>query len=587
MYNYLQHIDIPSDLKKLKQEELPNVAAEMRDFILDIVSVKSGHLGASLGVIELTIALHYHYNTPEDLLIWDVGHQAYGHKLLTGRRNDFETLRQWKGMAGFPARKESVYDAFGTGHSSTSVSAVTGMALANRMKGEKQKHIAVIGDASIVSGMAFEGLNHLGDTDLDVLIILNDNNIGIDPAVGALQKHFNNEQDNSEVSFFNSLGFHYHGITDGHNIDELLEAFRKLDKIPGPKLLHVRTVKGKGYPQAEKDQILWHSPGKFDKITGQRSVSEGAMTFQKAVGDSLLNIFTSNKNVAAITPAMPTGSGLVELMKKFPERVWDVGIAEQHAVTLAAGLATQGIKPYCVIYSTFLQRAYDQVIHDVALQDLPVIFLIDRAGVVGTDGATHHGYFDISFLNSIPNMTVSCPADAKELNDLIQMSAETRSPFSIRYPKGEIGISDLFGMETELGRAKKIRESEKAEINLFTTGETSQTIHEAVVGININWYHFPFVKPMDKEFLSRIVHEHKQKGMHRHIITFESGMRKGGFGEAVRDVLLNENFEGKITVRGYPDEFIEHGTTEVLNSFLKLDALSIRSYLEHLVNSGT
>lgn len=587
MYNYLQHIDIPSDLKKLKQEELPNVAAEMRDFILDIVSVKSGHLGASLGVIELTLALHYHYNTPEDLLIWDVGHQAYGHKLLTGRRNDFETLRQWKGMAGFPAMKESVYDTFGTGHSSTSVSAVTGMALANRMKGEKQKHIAVIGDASIVSGMAFEGLNHLGDTDLDVLIILNDNNIGIDPAVGALQKHFNNEQDNSEVSFFKFLGFHYHGITDGHNIDELLEAFRKLDKIPGPKLLHVRTVKGKGYPEAEKDQILWHSPGKFDKTTGKRSVSEGAMTFQKAVGDSLNNIFESNKNVAAITPAMPTGSGLVELMKKFPERVWDVGIAEQHAVTLAAGLATQGVKPYCVIYSTFLQRAYDQVIHDVALQDLPVIFMIDRAGVVGTDGATHHGYFDISFLNSIPNMIVSCPADAKELNDLIQMSAETRSPFSIRYPKGEIGISDLFRMETELGKAKKIRESEKAEITVFTTGETAQTIHEAVIGFNINWFHFPFVKPMDKEFLRRIVHEHKQKGMHRHIITFESGMRKGGFGEAVRDVLLNENFEGKITVRGYPDEFIEHGSTEELNRCLTLDAQSIRSYLECLVNSGT
>lgn len=587
MYNYLQHIDIPSDLKKLKQEELPNVAAEMRDFILDIVSVKSGHLGASLGVIELTLALHYHYNTPEDLLIWDVGHQAYGHKLLTGRRNDFETLRQWKGMAGFPAMKESVYDTFGTGHSSTSVSAVTGMALANRMKGEKRKHIAVIGDASIVSGMAFEGLNHLGDTDLDVLIILNDNNIGIDPAVGALQKHFNNEQDNSEVSFFNSLGFHYHGITDGHNIDELLEAFRKLDKIPGPKLLHVRTVKGKGYPQAEKDQILWHSPGKFDKTTGKRSVYEGAMTFQKAVGDSLNNIFESNKNVAAITPAMPTGSGLVELMKKFPERVWDVGIAEQHAVTLAAGLATQGIKPYCVIYSTFLQRAYDQVIHDVALQDLPVIFMIDRAGVVGTDGATHHGYFDISFLNSIPNMTVSCPADARELNDLIQMSAETRTPFSIRYPKGEIGIPDLTGVETEFSRAKKIRESEKAEITVFTTGETAQTVNEAVQGLNINWYHFPFVKPMDNEFLSRIVRDHKRKGMHRHIITIESGMRKGGFGEAVRDVLLNENFEGKITVRGYPDEFIEHGSTEELNRFLKLDALSIRSYLEHLVNSGT
>ncbi|MDO5656459.1 MAG: 1-deoxy-D-xylulose-5-phosphate synthase [Flavobacteriaceae bacterium] len=575
MYRYLEHINSPSDLKKLQPVELKILAEEARDFILDVLSAKPGHLGASLGVTELSIALHYFYNTPHDKLIWDVGHQAYIHKLLTGRRQDFASLRQWKGMSGFPSMQESIYDSFGTGHSSTSISAITGMALADQILQKQNKHIAVIGDASIVSGMAFEGLNHLGDTHLDVLIILNDNNMGIDPSVGALQKHFNQLESEGEVKFFETLGFKYHGIVDGHNMEEILDALEHLKSVQQPKLLHIRTIKGKGFAEAEKNQVLWHSPGKFDKNTGKIIEKGQKISFQQVVGENLDKVLTQNENSCVITPAMPTGSGLVQLMLKYPERVWDVGIAEQHAVTLAAGLATQGVKAFCVIYSTFLQRAYDQVIHDVALQNLPVVFLIDRAGIVGTDGATHHGYFDISFMNSIPNMVVSCPADRKELEDLIQISIHSNSPFCIRYPKGEIIEENLFHLATEFGKAKIIRKSENAQLTLITTGHIAQQISQFIHQIEVNWYHFPFVKPLDNEILEQIYAENQSKGMHQLIFTFEDGVENGGFGNKISEWFRNKNFQGKILVHAYPDRFIEHGSMADLSQFLGIDSLQL------------
>lgn len=571
MYSILSHIHNPNDLKKISQEDLAQLAAEARDFILDIVSTKSGHLGASLGVVELTIALHYHYDTPADILIWDVGHQAYVHKLLTGRKPDFDTLRQWKGMSGFPTREESVYDAFGVGHSSTSISAITGMALANKLKKKSNKHIAVIGDASIVSGMAFEGLNHLGATDLDVLIILNDNNIGIDPAVGALQKHFNNVEDFTQADFFRSLGFYYEGVVDGHDFDAIFNAFKKLDKIHKPKLLHLRTIKGKGYDLAEKDQILWHSPGKFDKKTGEIQKINTKTTFQQVVGKKLNTIFAKNSNTVAITPAMPTGSGLVELMQNYPDRVWDVGIAEQHAVTLSAGLATQGIIPFCVVYSTFLQRAYDQVIHDVALQNLPVIFLIDRAGLVGTDGATHHGYFDISFFNAIPNIAIACPADKRELEELIDLALEHKSPIAIRYPKGEIMETDLFNLPTKFGQAKHIKRGENTVV--LTTGDMAQTLQIVINNSEIGWFHFPFVKPLDNKCLDRIFDKYSR------IITFENGMKNGGFGQSVLNYANVKNYDGCIEIYGYPDAFVSHGNMTDLNISVGLDIKAIEKLL--------
>lgn len=575
MYKYLNLLENPSDLRNLKRENLPILAEEARDFILDIVSTKTGHLGASLGVIELTIALHYYYNTPTDLLIWDVGHQAYAHKLFTGRKSDFQSLRQLNGMSGFPDRKESEFDAFGVGHSSTSISAITGMALANRLKNDTRKHIAVIGDASIVSGMAFEGLNHLGDTDLNVNIILNDNNIGIDPAVGALQNHFNNTSSAYKVDFFEALGFNYIGPIDGHSFNELFRAFDEVKTLKGPNLLHIKTIKGKGYESAEKDQVLWHSPGKFDKKTGIISPKEEKLNYQKVVGDSLIKLFKENNQLTAITPAMPTGSGLVELMQLYPDRVWNVGIAEQHAVTLAAGLTTQGVVPYCVIYSTFLQRAYDQVIHDVALQNLPVVFLIDRAGFVGSDGATHHGLFDITFLNSIPNMIVACPADDRELKDLIEMSSHTISPFAIRYPKGEVQTLNFPSQKTELGKAKTFKKGNKTAI--LSTGHVATNIQKAIDGLDVSWYHFPFVKPLDLDALKDIFENYT------HILTFENGIKNGGFGAFVLDFANQMNYTGKFKIHAYPDEFIAHGTIDELEKLADLDSKSIRKRFEELI----
>ncbi|MFZ0490378.1 MAG: 1-deoxy-D-xylulose-5-phosphate synthase, partial [Salegentibacter sp.] len=440
--NILKTINSPADLRKLSPEELPALAAELRKFIIDIVATKEGHLGASLGVIELTIALHYAFNTPEDLLVWDVGHQAYGHKILTGRREKFHSNRQLNGISGFPKREESEYDTFGTGHSSTSISAALGMALASALKGDLEKHhIAVIGDASIASGMAFEGLNHAGVTDANLLVILNDNAIGIDPSVGALKQYLTKARVGhkpAESNIIEALNFQYFGPVDGHDLESLLKTFRELKQIKGPKFLHVITTKGKGLKKAEEDQVKYHAPGKFQPDTGELLPydTEGLpLKYQDVFGLTLVELAEKNEKIIGITPAMPTGSSLKYMMQAFPERAFDVGIAEQHAVTLAAGMATQGFTVFCAIYSTFLQRAYDQLIHDVALQRLPVIFCLDRAGLVGEDGATHHGVFDIAYLRCIPNMIIAAPSDEIDLRQLLYTAQlDLDRPLAIRYP---------------------------------------------------------------------------------------------------------------------------------------------------------
>ncbi|MBV7439941.1 1-deoxy-D-xylulose-5-phosphate synthase [Weeksellaceae bacterium TAE3-ERU29] len=564
----LDKIQFPQDLKKLSLSELSTLAAEMRDFILDVVSTKEGHLGASLGVVDLTIALHYFYDTPHDLLLWDVGHQAYGHKLLTGRKNDFETLRQLGGMSGFPVREESEYDAFGVGHSSTTISAITGMALADKIKNIHRNRIAVIGDASIVSGMALEGLNHLGATDLDVTIILNDNNIGIDYSVGALKKHFGELGENTHSGFFEALGFTYKGVIDGHNIEELLTAFQELKEIKTPKLLHIKTIKGKGFSQAEQNQVLWHSPGKFNKISGERFLTKQRKTYPEIVGETLGNLLQNNADVVVITPAMLTGSGLINLQEKFPDRVLDVGIAEQHAVTLSAGLSTQGMIPFCVIYSTFLQRAYDQVIHDVALQSLPVVFCIDRAGIVGTDGATHHGYFDISFMNSIPNMIVACPLEQTELQQMLHLAVQLKQPISIRYPKSEVSTCDLKMEKVKCFQAKVMQKGTKMAV--LTTGTIGLDVLDIIKGNSeIAWVHFPFVKPLDTTTLKTIFAKFNQ------IVTIEEGIQNGGFGESILAYASAQNYKGKIKIKALPDAFIPHGTTQELLAINGLDKNSI------------
>ncbi len=600
MKSLLNHIHSPNELRQLDRSQLIQLSTELREFILDTLSVKPGHLGAGLGVVELTVALHHFYNTPEDLLIWDVGHQCYPHKILTGRKDDFHSLRQLTGIAGFPAREESEFDVFGVGHSSTSVSAITGMAIADKLQGKTNKHIAVIGDASIVSGMALEGLNHLGSTDLDVLIILNDNSIGIDPSVGALKEHFFQLENGQEHSVFEDFGFHYKGVIDGHDFEELFSAFHELNEIHGPKLLHIKTIKGKGYAKAEADQVKWHSPGLFDKATGEISPSkQSKISFQHIFGETISELMRTNEKMVTITPAMLTGSNLVKAKLEFPERVLDVGIAEQHSVTLAAGMATQGIIPYLAIYSTFLQRAYDQVIHDVALQNLPVVFCIDRAGIVGTDGATHHGYFDISFLRSIPNMIVSAPMDEVDFRNLLYTAQFTEQPFSIRFPKGNSETDKLNSefKKIETGKAIALREAsattlqkgnETAVLTFGTIGSKVQKIlkslnteqrllSEVEANQSIGHYKFLFCKPLDTETLDEIFDQYKT------IITFEDGILNGGFGDAVLEYAQEKDFKGKIIRKGYPDEFIPHGSVEELEKLVGLDEESILDTLVKLI----
>lgn len=577
----LQHINNPTDLRLLDEAQLPQLAQELRDFIIDIVATKEGHLGASLGVVELTIALHYVFNTPEDLLIWDVGHQAYGHKILTERRAIFHTNRQLNGISGFPKRSESVYDAFGVGHSSTSISAALGMAIASNLKGNFEKHhIAVIGDASIASGMAFEGLNHAGVTDANLLVILNDNAIGIDPSVGALKNYLTAVKEGKNPkknNMIKSLNFDYSGPIDGNDIFVVIKELKRLQKIKGPKFLHIITTKGKGLQQAEEDQVKYHAPGKFDANTGEihPKLDENLPPkYQDVFGLTLLDLAKSNEKIIGITPAMPSGSSLKFMMDALPKRAFDVGIAEQHAVTLSAGMAIQGMIVFCNIYSAFLQRAYDQVIHDVALQDLPVIFCLDRAGLVGEDGATHHGVFDLAYLRCIPNMIVYAPLNEIALRNILYTAQlGLNHPIAIRYPRGRGTIIDWQKPyeKIEIGKANCLKEGSKVAV--LSNGTIGNNVTLALVKTNnqetIAHYDFAFVKPLDEQLLHAIFSTFKN------IITLEDGVVKGGFGTAILEFSAKNNYTSIVKTLGIPDEFIEQGTIEQQQQYCAIDVKSL------------
>lgn len=577
----------PKDLRKLKPSQLPVLAKELREFIIDIVAAKEGHLGASLGVVELTIALHYLFDTPNDLLVWDVGHQAYGHKILTERKAVFDTNRRLNGISGFPKRNESVYDAFGVGHSSTSISAILGMAIASKLKGENEKqHIAVIGDASIASGMAFEALNHAGVTDANVLVILNDNAIGIDPSVGALKEYLTKVKSDKRLAAQNNiikaLNFDYSGPIDGHNLDELLAELTRLKKVNGPKFLHIITTKGKGLQKAEENQVQYHAPGKFDRITGEiipKELKIEPQKYQDVFGKTLVELAEKNNKIVGITPAMITGSSLTFLLEKFPERTFDVGIAEQHAVTLAAGMATQGIIPFCTIYSTFLQRAYDQIIHDVALQKLPVIFCLDRAGLVGEDGATHHGVFDLAYLRCIPNLIVFAPRNEVELRNIMytaQLSLE--NPIAIRYPRGKGVLIDWKQPFSTIEIGKGVCIKEGNEVAVLSIGSIAKNVTEAIENldqkVSVAHYDMRFVKPLDEQLLHAIFNSFGT------LITIEDGTIAGGFGSTISEFATKNNYKNRITILGVPDKFIHQGTVEELHTIAKIDTASISTEIK-------
>jgi 1-deoxy-D-xylulose-5-phosphate synthase len=628
--NFLFNISSPEDLRNLKPSDLIKVSKELRQFIIDMVSKNPGHLGASLGVVELTVALHYVFNTPYDKIIWDVGHQAYGHKILTGRRDKFSTNRVYKGISGFPKMKESEYDAFGTGHSSTSISAALGMAIAAKRKGENRHIVAVIGDGAMTAGQAFEGLNNAGIAKSDILVILNDNNIAIDPNVGALKEYlidittsrtynrFKNKVWNflgifgkkgasartlasqieagfkstilDKSNLFEGMNFRYFGPIDGHDILHLTSVLQDLKRIPGPKILHCLTVKGKGFRHAEENQTAYHAPGKFDLKTGliiNTSEDNVPATYQEVFGNTLLELARTNDRIAGITPAMTTGSSLCIMMKEIPERVFDVGIAEQHAVTFSAGLATQGMIPYCNIYSSFLQRAYDQVIHDVALQNLHVIFCIDRGGLVGSDGATHHGFFDLAFMRSIPNMVVAAPMDSIELRNLLYTAQlnKIKGPLSIRYPKGSGMVVDwqIPFFETELGKARLI--SEGKDLAILSVGHPGNFVIKAVSklakeGISVTHYDMRFVVPLDTEALHSVFKNFKL------IITVEDGVLRGGFGSSIIEFMCDSGYKAEITRLGIPDYFVEHGSQEELIRECGFDTESIIREVHKMVHKG-
>jgi len=582
---FLNKVNNVDDLRKLSEKDLFGLAKDLREFIIDVVSKKEGHLGSSLGTVELTIALHYVFNTPIDKLVWDVGHQAYGHKILTGRKNSFHTNREFGGISGFPEINESEFDSFGVGHSSTSISAALGMSLASNIKQEFDKeHIAVIGDASIASGMAFEGLNHAGVTNSNITIILNDNSIGIDPSVGALKNYLSNVKVNSKKTdnIFESLNFDYYGPIDGHSIDSLLTVFKKIKNKKGPKLIHVITKKGKGLKLAEEDQIKYHSPGKFDNKTGviiNSKVKNLPPKFQDVFGLTILDLAKKNNKIIAITPAMPTGSSLNHMIKELPDRAFDVGIAEQHAVTLAAGFASQGLIPFCVIYSTFLQRAYDQIIHDVAIQKLPVIFCVDRAGLVGNDGATHHGVFDIAFLRCIPNLTIFAPRNEIELRNILYTSQlNIEGPIAIRYPRGRGLILDWEKNynKIKIGQGELIHSGKV--LSILCVGTIINDVITIAEELNLSLYDMRFIKPLDLNILHNVC----QLG--DKIITIEDGVVAGGFGSAVLEFMAENNYTNKIKVLGIPDVFIKHGETSKLKTSIGLDSLSLRKTIESFKN---
>lgn len=617
----LSQINSPSDLKNLKAKELKEVCKELRQYIIDVVSVNGGHFAANLGVVELTVALHYVLNTPYDQLVWDVGHQAYGHKILTGRRSVFHTNRVYNGISGFPKRSESPFDTFGVGHSSTSISAALGMAVASQYKGETDRqHVAVIGDGSMTAGMAFEALNHAGIENSNLLVILNDNCMAIDPNVGALKdyltdittsKSYNRFRDDvsavlSKISelgpdahkvvkkieksikgtilkksnLFESLKFRYFGPIDGHDVDHLVKVLEDLKHIPGPKLLHCVTVKGKGFALAEKDQTKWHAPGLFDKITGEikKTISDKPHPpkYQDVFGHTMVELAQQNDKIMGVTPAMPSGCSLNIMMKAMPNRAFDVGIAEQHAVTFSAGLATQGLIPYCNIYSTFMQRAFDQVVHDVALQKLPVVFCLDRAGMAGADGPTHHGAYDISFFRSIPSMIVSAPMNEEELRNLMY-TAQLKNhggPFSIRYPRGNGVMTDWQRpfKEIEVGKGRKINDGE--DIAIITLGSIGNEVVKACLELNQEGYHpahydLRFVKPLDEKMLHEVFSKFDK------IITVEDGCVQGGMGSAVLEFMADNDYNSKVVRLGIPDRVIEHGEQNELWAECGYDSVSI------------
>ena len=617
----LSSINSPEDLKLIPREKLHQVCDELRQYIIDVVSIHGGHFGASLGVVELTVALHYIYHTPYDQLVWDVGHQAYGHKILTGRRDNFITNRKYKGLSGFPKRSESEYDTFGVGHSSTSISAALGMAMAAKYKGEtERKTVAVIGDGAMTAGQAFEAMNHAGVADSDILIVLNDNCMSIDPNVGALKEYltditispaYNKVKDDvwkllgklpvgknfsramahkltegmkgmvsSSANLFESLKLRYFGPIDGHNITKLTETLRDLRKIPGPKLLHIITTKGKGYSLAEKDQTKWHAPGLFDKVTGEIVRKKYELPqppkYQDVFGHTIIELAEKNERIFGITPAMPSGSSLKFMMEKMPDRAFDVGICEQHAVTLSAGMATQGMKVFCNIYSTFMQRAYDQVVHDVAIQKLPVVFCLDRAGLVGEDGPTHHGAYDIAYLRCIPNMIISAPMNEGELRNLMYTAQLDKIdlPFVIRYPRGEGVMPEWRTDMKEIGIGKGRKLKDGNDIAILSLGHPGNFAAAAIRdlkndGLNPGHYDMRFVKSLDEELL----HEACRK--YGKIITVEDGAIEGGFGTAVLEFMASHHYKNEVRILGIPDTIVEHGTLRELHRECGYDTAGI------------
>ena len=625
----LQTINSPEDLKKLPREKLHQVCDELRQYIVDVVSVHGGHFGASLGVVELTTALHYVYNTPYDQLVWDVGHQAYGHKILTGRRDNFPTNRKYKGLSGFPKRSESEYDTFGVGHSSTSISAALGMAMAAKYKGEKdRKVVAVIGDGAMTAGLAFEGMNHAGVADADMLIVLNDNCMGIDPNVGALKEYltdittsptYNKVKDDvwkllgklpvgknfsramahkltdglkgmvsSSSNLFEALKLRYFGPIDGHNVAKLVDTLKDLRNTPGPKILHIVTTKGKGYALAEKDQTIWHAPGLFDKITGEIQKKKFDLPqppkYQDVFGHTIIELAEKNDKIFGITPAMPSGSSLKFMMEKMPDRAFDVGIAEQHAVTVSAGMATQGLKVFCNIYSSFMQRAYDQVVHDVAIQKLPVIFCLDRAGLVGDDGPTHHGCYDIAYFRCIPNMIISSPMNESELRNLMYTAQleSTTIPFVIRYPRGE-GVMPEWKTEMKeikIGTGRKLKEGK--DIAMLSFGHPGNFAAAAIRelkndGLNPGHYDLRFAKPLDEALLHEACQQYEK------LITVEDGSIEGGIGSAILEFMAMHGYKNDVKILGIPDRLVEHGTPKELHKECGYDAASIADVVREMM----
>lgn len=624
----LQQINSPADLKKVDKDKLMQVCQELRQYIVDVVSVHGGHFGASLGVVELSVALHYVFNTPYDQLVWDVGHQAYGHKILTGRRDNFPTNRKYKGLSGFPKRSESEYDTFGVGHSSTSISAALGMAMASHYKGEHDRqHVAVIGDGAMTAGLAFEAMNHAGIEKSNVLIILNDNCMSIDPNVGALKEYltdittshtYNEFRDNvwkalgklpigknftremaskleaslkgmvnKSSNLFEALQIRYFGPVDGHNVEKLVDVLSDLKNIAGPKILHIKTVKGKGYDLAEKDQTKWHAPGLFDKVTGEIFKKKFDIPqppkYQDVFGHTIIELAEKNPMIFGITPAMPSGCSLKYMMEKMPDRAFDVGICEQHAVTLSAGMATQGMRVFCNIYSSFMQRAYDMVIHDVAIQKLPVVFCLDRAGLVGEDGPTHHGCYDIAYMRCIPNMIVCAPMNEAELRNMMYTAQlpSLQMPISIRYPRGE-GVMPEWQTpfeEIQIGKGRKLRDGK--DIAILSFGHPGNFAASAIRdvradGIQPAHYDMRFAKPLDEEMLHEVFTRYQK------VITIEDGTVVGGFGSAVLEFMNAHGYHAEVKVLGIPDELIEHGTPKQLYEEIGLDPYSIAQLLRSM-----